>query len=79
MEEKLNKRGYIPAEESSEQLALPFTSQATRVVSESLVIDFAISNAHAKVSLREQNRAFEFVSPASAALMNIPPAVDNLQ
>ena len=57
------RRGFfcIPAEESSEQLALPSRSQPARVVSEPLLIDPAISNAHAIASLREQGRAFEFV------------------
>ena len=73
MEEELDRGGYTPAEESSEQLALPSTSQSARVVSEPLIIDPAISNAHAKVSLYEQNRGSEFVSPARAALANIPP------
>ena len=79
LEEELDRGGYIPAEESSEQLALRSTSKPARVVSEPLVIGPAISNAHANVSLYEQNRASKFVSPASAALTNIPPAVDNPQ
>ena len=79
MEEELDRGGYIPAEESSEQLALPSTSKPERVVSEPLVIGPAISNAHANVSLCEQNRASKFVSPASAALTNIPLAVDDPQ
>ena len=31
LEEKLDRGGYIPAEESNEQLALPSTSQAARI------------------------------------------------
>ena len=73
LEEELDRGEYTPAEESSEQLALPSTSQSARVVSEPLIIDPAISNALAKVSLYEQNSASEFVSPARAALANIPP------
>ena len=65
LEEEWDRGGYIPAEESNEQLALPSTSQSARVLSEPLVIDPAISNAHAKVSLHKQNRAFEFVSQKS--------------
>ena len=43
-----------------------------------------ISNAHAKatfhwISLHEQNHSFECVSPASAALANIPSVVDSPQ
>ena len=73
LEEESDRGVYTPAEESSEQLALPSMSQSARVVSEPLIIDPAIGNAHAKVSLCEQNRASEFVSPARAALANIPP------
>ena len=79
LEEGLNRERYIPAEESREKLALPSTSQVARVVLEPLVIDPAISNAHDKVSLPEQNSAFELVSHANAALPNISPAVDNPQ
>ena len=43
------------------------------------MIDPTISNEHAKVSLREQNRYSEFVLPASTALANVPMTVDNPQ
>ena len=39
----------------------------------------AISNAHAKVNLRESKCAFQFVSPASVALVNVPSTINNPQ
>ena len=42
LDEELDRGGYIPAEESSEQLAIPATSQAPKVVSKPIMIDTAI-------------------------------------